>query len=228
MKTQAVEALLRGRQDTAYLAFQGSLLPTVPAERMIGVRTPELKEIARQMSREADVGEFLASTPHRYFEEDQLHAFIIAGIKDFDRCLSETCRFLPFVDNWATCDQLNPRVFAKRRTALLPVIDRWLASDETYTVRFGVRMLMTHFLDDAFLPLYAGKVAAVRSEEYYVKMMVAWYFATALAKQYAAVVPMLENRALEPWTHNKAIQKAVESRRITEEQKAYLRTLKIV
>ena len=167
-------------------------------------------------------GPFLSALPHRYFDENQLHAFIISRIKDFDACLARLELFLPYIDNWATCDQLSPPVLKKHRTELLPCIDRWLSSGRTYSVRFAIGMLMQHFLDQDFSPAYLEAVAALRSEEYYVRMMQAWYFATALAKQYRAALPYLEQQKLERWTHNKAIQKALESYRITDEQKAFL------
>jgi hypothetical protein len=169
---------------------------------------------------------FLEDLPHRYFDEDQLHAFILSEMKEFDRCLAEVERFLPFVDNWATSDQLSPKCFKKHRQELLPCIRRWMASGHTYPVRFGVGMLMQHFLDEDFDPAYLDWVADLRSQEYYVNMMRAWYFATALSKQYAAAVTRLESGALDAWTHNKAIQKAAESYRITAEQKVYLKSLK--
>lgn len=164
---------------------------------------------------------------HRYFDENQLHAFIISETKDFEECAEQTERFLPYVDNWATCDQLSPKVFRKHRAELLPRIRRWISSEKTYTIRFGIGMLMQHFLDEDFDPACPELVASVRSEEYYVNMMIAWYFATALAKQYDAVLPYLQERRLSPWTHNKTIQKARESFRITKEQKEYLNSLKV-
>ena len=214
-------------QDVQYRDFQSKLIPTVPPGSAIGVRTPALRKLARDLSRRPDIGEFLDALPHLYFDENQLHAFLLSEMKDYDACLAAVNRFLPFVDNWATCDQMSPRVFRKHRQELLGSIRQWLSSDETYTVRFGMGMLMEHFLDDCFDPVYPEMVCAVRSEEYYVRMMAAWYFATALAKQYDAVLPFLEERKLDPWTHNKAIQKATESYRITPEQKAYLRSLKL-
>ncbi len=226
MKKEQLEKALFSLQDTAYRDFQGGLLPTVPRETMIGVRTPDLKKLAKQMGREEWAKEYLSALPHRYFEENQLHAFMISDIRSMAACAEETCRFLPYVDNWATCDQLNPQVFRKNKQALLPLIDRWIASGETYTVRFGIRMLMAHFLEADFSPAYPEKVAAVRSEEYYVNMMIAWYFATALAKRYNDVLPFITEQKLDVWTHNKAIGKAVESRRITPAQKAYLKSLK--
>ena len=214
-------------QDQKYRDFQGRLIPTAAPETMIGVRTPELRKYAKQLSKQADVSVFLRDLPHRYFDENQLHAFIISDIKDYGQCMDEVRRFLPYVDNWATCDQMSPKVFKKHRAELLEQIRQWLRSEETFTVRFAIGMLMQHFLDDEFDSAYPEMVAQIRSEEYYVNMMIAWYFATALAKQYESVLPFLEDRRLDAWTHNKAIQKAVESYRITPEQKAYLKRLKI-
>lgn len=215
-------------QDVKYRDFQGKLIPTVPAESMIGVRTPELRKYAGQLVKRDDIiTTFLKDLPHDYFDENQLHAFIISLMKDYDRCVAELERFLPYIDNWATCDQLSPKIFKKHRAELVDKIRGWIASEETYTIRFGIGMLMEHFLDEDFDPEYPELVAGIRSEEYYVNMMIAWYFATALAKQYDAVLPYIEGQSLEVWTHNKAIQKAVESRRITAEQKAYLKGLKV-
>ena len=165
--------------------------------------------------------------PHQYFDEDQLHAFVLSLEKDFDKCIAEVEAFLPYIDNWATCDQLSPRVFKKEPEKLLPYIQSWIKSDRTYTVRFAIGMLMQHFLDEKFDVKYADMAAEVRSEEYYVNMMIAWYFATALAKQYELILPYLEEKRLDDWVHNKAIRKSVESYRITDEQKAYLKTLKV-
>ena len=172
------------------------------------------------------MSDFLSSLPHKYFDENQLHAFLISEQKDFDKCVSLLEEFLPYIDNWATCDQLSPKIFKKNREKLLPLIEKWLSSSKTYTIRFAVGMLMQHFLDSDFNPSYLEKVAEIRSEEYYVNMMIAWYFATALAKQYEASLPYIERKKLAPWTHNKAIQKAIESYRITKEQKEYLKSLK--
>ena len=213
-------------QDIKYRGFQAKLIPTVRAERIIGVRTPELRKYAKELSGTAEADEFLKSLPHEYFDEDQLHAFIISGIKDFLRCAEEVQIFLPYIDNWATCDQLSPKVFKKHRQKLLPFIDGWLGSDKTYTVRFGIGMLMQHFLDDNFDISYPERIAEIRSDEYYINMMTAWYFATALTKQYDAVLPFIEEGRLDTWTHNKAIQKAAESFRVPEERKAYLKTLR--
>lgn len=214
-------------QDEKYRDFNSKLIPTVDKENMIGVRTPELRKYAKQLVKREDVGEFLHSVPHKYFDENQLHAFILAEIKDFGVCLEEVKNFLPYIDNWATCDQLSPKVFKKYRNELLAHIKEWIRSDKTYTVRFGIGMLMEHFLDEDFAPAYPEMVAEIRSEEYYINMMTAWYFATALAKQCEQVLPFIENKKLDDWTHNKAIQKAVESYRITDEQKAYLKGLKV-
>lgn len=213
--------------DTKYRDFQAKLIPTVAPELVIGVRTPVLRKYAGQLLKREDAGDFLRDLPHRYFDENQLHAFMISGTKDYGTCLEEVDRFLPYVDNWATCDQLSPRVFKRHRQELLGVIRRWIASERTYTVRFGLGMLMSHFLDEDFDPLFLELAAGVRSEEYYINMMTAWYFATALAKQYDAALPYIEDRRLDTWTHNRTIQKAVESFRVSPQQKDYLRSLRI-
>ena len=214
-------------QDSGYRDFQSKLTPTIDASTAIGVRTPALRALAKKLVKREDVGLFLSDLPHTYFDENQLHAFIISELRDYTACLQEVERFLPYVDNWATCDQMSPKVFKKHREELLDPIKRWISSDATYTVRFGVGMLMEHYLDDDFDPSYLDMVAAVRSEEYYIRMMVAWYFATALAKQYDTALPYLRDQRLHPWTHNKTIQKSIESYRIAPEQKSYLRSLKI-
>ena len=213
-------------QDTGYRDFQAKLIPTVDASRIIGVRTPALRELAKKLAGSAEAAAFLEALPHTYFDEDQLHAFLVAGLKDYTACLAAVERFLPYVDNWATCDQMSPKIFKKNRKDLLVHIKKWMKSKETYTIRFAIGMLMEHFLDEDFDPKYPEMVSRIRSDEYYVNMMIAWYFATALAKQYDAILPYIEEKKLAPWTHNKAIQKAVESYRITDEQKAYLKTLK--
>ena len=214
-------------QDTSYGAFQAKLIPTIDPETVIGVRTPALRKLAKELSKEPEISTFLLELPHRYFEENQLHAFIISAIKDYETCMELTERFLPFIDNWATCDQFTPNVFKKHRQDLLNHIHIWIRSEKTYTVRFAVGMLMRHFLDEDFDPAYPELAVGVRSDEYYINMMIAWYFATALAKQYDTVLPYLEQMRLDPWVHNKAIQKARESFRITPEQKEYLNTLKV-
>lgn len=213
-------------RDETYRDFQAKLLPTLAPQTVIGVRTPVLRGLAKRLYRENDFSAFLNDLPHRLFDENQLHAFLICEMTDFDRCMAELNRFLPFVDNWATCDQLSPKVFKKHRPELAAQVEIWLKSDNPYTVRFAIGVLLQHFLDEDFDLKYPQMVAAVHSDEYYVNMMIAWYFATALAKQYRAVLPFLEQNALERRTHNKAIQKALESYRVSDEQKTYLRTLK--
>lgn len=213
-------------QDLKYRDMQIRIIPTVDPGSIIGVRTPELKTIAKEMLKSGDYTGLLKELPHSYFEENQLHAFILSGMKDFDECMAEMESFLPYIDNWATCDQMSPKIFKKHREELLEHIKVWVSSEKTYTVRFAVGMLMEHFLDDDYDPKYPEMVVALRSDEYYVNMMIAWYFATALAKQYESVLPFIEENRLDDWTHNKAIQKSVESRRITEEQKDYLKSLK--
>ena len=210
MLANEIRAELFALQDEKYRDFQVKLIPGQDVDNVIGVRTPALRKYAKVLAKREDVAEFLDELPHRYFDENQLHAFVISEIKDYDVCMRRVCEFLPFVDNWATCDQLSPKVFKKRRGQLVEQIREWIGSGETYTVRFGIGMLMQHFLDDDFDPAYAELVAGVRSEEYYVNMMRAWYFATALAKQYEAVLPYIEERRLDPWTHKKTIQKSLE------------------
>ena len=227
MNRNDIVAELFRLQDKEYAAMQAKIIPTVKADRIIGVRTPELRAYAKKLFKNGDTAEFLTSLPHQYFEEDQLHAFVISLEKDFEKCMAELEAFLPFIDNWATCDQLSPNVFKKDPEKLLPYIYKWLRSDKVYTVRLAIGMLMRYFLDGKFETRYADTVAAIRSDEYYINMMIAWYFATALAKQYDAVLPYLKEKKLDRWTHNKAIQKSVESYRITAEQKTYLKTLKV-
>lgn len=214
-------------QDTGYRDMQKKIIPTVDPDSIIGVRTPALRALAKEILKSGDYKSFLNELPHKYFEENQLHAFILSEMKDFDECMDELEKFLPFVDNWATCDQMSPKVFKKHKDELLKHIKVWIKSDKTYTVRFGVGMLMEHFLEDDFDLKYPEMAARIRSDEYYVNMMIAWYFATALAKQYESIIPFIEQKRLAPWTHNKAIQKSVESYRITDEQKAYLKSLKV-
>ena len=225
--TQEIRNELFDMQDLKYRELQTGIIPSRDPQTLIGVRTPALRSFAKQLAKREDLSDFLNDLPHLYFDEDQLHAFIISEIKDYDTCMAELEKFLPHVDNWATCDQMSPKVFKKHKEELLVKIREWIASDKPYTVRFGIGMLMQHFLDEDFDPVFPELAAGIRSEEYYVKMMIAWYFATALAKQYDAVLPYIENQRLDAWTHNKAIQKAIESYRITPEQKEYLRTLKI-
>ncbi len=222
-----IRAELFRMQDVKYRDFQSKLIPTVDPDTMIGVRTPELRKYAKALVKNEDIQEFLHELPHRYFDENQLHAFILSEIKDYERCMEAVIQFLPFVDNWATCDQMSPKVFRKHRPELSEQIKVWICSDKTYTVRFGIGMLMEHFLDEDFDPAYPELVSGIRSDEYYINMMIAWYFATALAKQYDAILPYIENQSMDTWTHNKTIQKSVESNRIAPEQKEYLKSLKI-
>ena len=225
--TDDIRQALFGMQDTKYRDFQVKLIPGSDPETMIGVRTPDLRSYAKELLKRGDVSEFLSELPHRYFDENQLHAFILSDMKDYETCVREVERFLPYVDNWATCDQMSPKVFKKHKTELLEHVKLWLDSDKTYTVRFGVGMLMEHFLDGDFEISYPEMVCQIKSQEYYVNMMRAWYFATALTKQYESAIVFIENKKLDVWTHNKAIQKALESYRVTPEHKEYLRCLKI-
>ena len=218
---------LKSLKDEKYREMQVKIIPNIAPDSVIGVRTPDLKIIAKEMLKKGEYRDFLQELPHKYFEENQLHAFIISGIKDYEECVEEVERFLPFVDNWATCDQMCPRVLAKHKKELLTNVKKWIKSKDTYTVRYGIGTLMRHFLDDDYDVRYPEMVAKLRSDEYYINMMIAWYFATALAKQYDSVLPFIEEKKLDDWTHNKAIQKSVESYRITDEQKAYLKTLKV-
>ena len=212
-------------QDLNYKSFHEKLIPNVDADTVIGVRTPELKKFARLIKGDS-CNEFLDSFPHVYYEENNLHVFIINDIKDFNVCIKRIEKFLPYVDNWATCDGLRPKCFSKNKEKLLTYIDKWLKDSKTYTVRFGIEMLMTHFLDEDFDEKYLELVCNVVSDEYYVNMMIAWYFATALAKQYDKAVVFLEECRLSVWVHNKAIQKSVESFRISDKEKLYLKGLR--
>ena len=227
VKIEEIRKKLFELQDKKYRDFQCRLIPTLESTTIIGVRTPELRRYAKELVKQKEMQNFLHFLPHQYFEENQLHAFMISEIKDNKQCLEELNQFLPFVDNWATCDQLSPKVFKKNRSELIDQIKQWVCSDKTYMVRFGIGMLLEHFLDDDFDPIYLEMVSKISSAEYYIRMMIAWYFATALAKQYTKALPYIEEQRLDIWTHNKTIQKAVESRRITLEQKEYLRRLKI-
>ncbi len=217
---------LSNLQDLKYRDLQITTIPSVASGRITGVRTPQLRALAKELSKREDISLFLEDLPHKLFEEDQLHAFILSGMKDAEECIRLVDKFLPYVDNWATCDQMSPKVFKKNKKLLLEYVNTWIKSDKTYVKRFAIGMLMEHFLDEDFKPSYLSKVAKIRSDEYYVNMMIAWYFATALAKQYDRTLPFIEERKLDKWTHNKSIQKAVESYRITPEQKEYLKTLR--
>lgn len=222
-----IKNVLFSMADEKYRDFQSKLMPTVPKEKIIGIRTPVLRNFAKEFYKDPAAKDFLSELPHEYYEENNLHAFLLEFVKDYDECAERVTEFLPFVDNWATCDSMSPKVFKKHRAELLKQIKTWISAGDTYSVRFGIKMLMEHFLDEDFSPEYPKTVAEIESEEYYIRMMQAWYFATTLAKQYDAVLPFIEKRSLQKWTHNKAIQKAVESYRITDEQKEYLKKLKI-
>ena len=214
-------------KDDDYAAFHGKLIPNIDKSRIIGVRTPLLRSFAKEIAKTDTALDFINTLPHEYYEENNLHAFLLEMSKDYDKLVFELDRFLPYVDNWATCDAMSPKVFAKNTDKLIVKIDEWIKSDKIYTVRFAIEMLMKYYLDDNFSVDYLERVAAVRSDEYYINMMIAWYFATALAKQYDSAVVYIEKHRLSDWSNNKAIQKAVESYRITPEQKTYLRTLKV-
>ena len=210
-------------QDLKYRDFHSKLMPTIDKDTVIGVRVPALRKLAKEVFNNGGYGEFLKALPHRYYEENNLHAFLIEQITDFNLCIEETEKFLPFIDNWATCDMFRPKIFKNHKTELLKRIKVWIKSKETYTVRFAIGMLMVHYSDNDFKKEYAELVAGVKSDGYYVNMMIAWYFATLLWKQYDIVLPYIENNVLPLWVHNKTIQKATESYRITKEQKEYLK-----
>ena len=222
-----VQTRLFKLQDLKYRDFHAKLMPTVNKEKIIGVRTPALRVFAKKYGKTDEAKEYLQILPHQYYEENNLHGLLIEQIKDYDTCLEELERFLPYIDNWATCDMLAVKVGKKHLDTFIDEVYRWMESDHAYTIRFGISMLMRYYLEDAFQMEYPEKVAQIRSEEYYVNMMRAWYFATALAKQYDKILPFIEKQKLDVWTHNKTIQKAIESYRITPEQKEYLRGLKI-
>ena len=221
-----IQELLFAKQDTKYRDFQAPLFPNINKEKMIGVRTPELKKLAKELYGKELANEFIETLPHQYFDENQLHAFIISLIKDYQTCLKEVEKFLPFIDNWGTCDQLSPKVFAKHKDELIVAIKKWLKSKHTYTVRFAIGLLLGLYLDDSFKEEYMELISNIKSEEYYINMMIAWFFATALAKQYKTAIKYIEEKKLSFWVHNKTIQKAVESYRINDEQKVYLKSLK--
>ncbi len=218
--------ILFSYRDLKYKAFHEKLMPTVNSDKVIGVRTPVLKKIAKEYYGSEIQKNFIKKLPHKYYEENNLHAFFIAEIKNFDECMEEIEKFLPHIDNWATCDGLRPKCFKKNAVKLLSYIEKWLKSSHTYTVRFAMEMLMVYFLDEAFEEAYPALVASVQSDEYYIKMMQAWYFATALAKQWESAFSYITENKLHVWVHNKTIQKAIESFRITDEEKQILRQYK--
>lgn len=213
-------------QDKAYADFHSGLVPNVPREKIIGVRVPDARRLAKEYGKDPECRDFLRALPHKYYDENMLHGILLSGQKDYEECVRAVEEFLPYVDNWAVCDILSPKVFRQHRTELIAKVREWSASEKTYTCRFGMEMLMTHYLDEDFRPEYLEIPAGVCSEEYYVNMMTAWFFATALAKQWDAAIPYLRDNRLGAWVHNKTIQKARESFRITQEQKAYLKTLR--
>lgn len=225
MTVDAIRTGLLERQDLGYREFHSRLVPELDKDTIIGVRTPVLRAYAKELC-QSDVSGFLRDLPHRYYEENCLHAFLIEQIRDFEVCLAETERFLPYLDNWATCDMFAPKVFRKHPEELLEACRRWLQSGRTYTVRYALDILMKHFLGDQFTPEILRLAAEACCEEYYVNMAVAWLFAEALARQYESALPYLTERRLSPWVHHKTIQKAVESRKIPAETKQYLKTLK--
>ncbi len=212
--------------NEAYREFQSNLVPNIPKETILGVKTPDMRRIAKEIWGTEEAETFLTELPHQYYEENLVHFFLIAMIRDFDGCVKAVETFLPYVDCWPVCDQSTPKVFKKNHEKLLPPVRKWIASEHVYTARFGIRMLMNEFLGEDFKPEYLEWVAAVRGEDYYIRMMVAWYFATALAKRYDESIVFMEERRLEPWTHKKAIQKAVESFRVSDEHKEYLKSLR--
>ena len=235
----SIQKQLYNLQDKKYRDFQKILIPTVKQESIIGVRTPDLKKYAKELSKDISIDKFLNGLPHKYFDENQLHAFVLSEEKDFDLCIKKIEKFLPYIDNWATCDQLSPKCFKKYKEKLIKYIYKWIKSKKAYVVRFAIEMLMSHFLDNDFDNKYLEVVSKVKfkskyknvdvkldPDKYYVEMMIAWYFATALAKQYKETLPYIKNNKLIPWTHNKAIQKAVESFRVSDSHKVELKKMK--
>ena len=222
-----IQEMLFHYEDKEYAIFQSKLTPGIPVDSFIGVRVPDIRKIAKTLVSKNCYEEFLNHLPHTYFDENMLHGAIINEIKDYESCMIETEKFLPYVDNWAVCDTMSPKIFKKQKDNLLSRIKIWCASNETYTCRFGMKMLMSHFLDENFKPEYLELPACVISEEYYVNMMIAWFFATALAKQWESAIQYIESFRLDQWVHNKTIQKACESYRITPEQKKMLKQFKI-
>ena len=218
--------LLIREKDEEYKEFQAKLVPNISPDTMIGVRTPQMRKIAKEVFNSENKDEFLKDLPHRYYEENLVHFFVIAMIKDFDECVRAVEEFLPYIDCWPVSDQATPKAFTRNHEKLLPYIRKWIKSDHIYTARFGIRMLMNEFLGEDFKPDYLEWVATVKGEDYYIKMMVAWYFATALAKRYDESVKYIEERKLDEWVHKKAIQKAIESYRVSDEHKEYLRKLR--
>lgn len=227
MTIEEIQRKLIELSDSEYRDFHSNLMPTVDKNTILGVRTPKVRALAKELKSDPEVDTFLNALPHKYYEENNLHGFLLEYIKDFDTCINKIDEFLPYINNWATCDCVKPKVFRKNKNELLKYINKWIKSEEPYTVRYAVNMLMGFFLDDDFSTEYLQMAADIDTDEYYVKMVIAWYYATALAKHYEETLTYIEGKVLDVWTHNKAIQKAVESNRITKEQKEYLKTLKI-
>lgn len=217
---------LQALKEKEYAEFQAKLVPTIEPSIILGIRVPKLRALAKSYIRDQECQVFLDSLPHNYYDENMLHAILISEMKDYDKCINRLEAFLPYVDNWAVCDIMSPKLFKRYREDLMTRIKVWMASEETYTIRFGLGMLMTHFLDEDFKPEYLDMASSIRSDEYYVNMMIAWFFATALAKQWEVSLPYIEDKKLDDWTHKKAIQKARESLRISKEKKEYLKGLK--
>ena len=226
MTNTEIREKLFSMADEKYKDFQAKLMPTVDKDKVIGVRTPALRSFTKEIYKAGEYEAFLSDLPHKYYEEDNLHALLIDKIKDFDECVAEIEKLLPFIDNWATCDMLRPKVFKSEPEKLYEYICKWLCSDKVYTVRYGIGCLCSFYLDDNFRAEQLAMVAEIKSDEYYINMMIAWYFATALAKQYDSTVVYLQQRKLPEWVHRKTIQKAVESYRISDETKMYLRSLR--
>ncbi|MBR6256279.1 MAG: DNA alkylation repair protein [Lachnospiraceae bacterium] len=222
-----VSKRLKEFKNDEYRDFQANLVPNIPKKSIIGVKTPEMRKIAKEIYGTKEAEDFLKDLPHRYYEENLVHFFLIALIKDFDECIKAVDTFLPYVDCWPVSDQSSPAVFKKHHDKLVKHVKRWIDSDHVYTSRFGMRILMNEYLGDDFKEEYPKWIAGKKGDDYYLKMMKAWYFATALAKRYDETISFIEDNSLEPWTHNKAIQKAVESYRVSDEHKAYLKTLKV-
>ena len=222
-----LQKALFDNQDKEYRVFQQKLIPGSELDDIIGVRLPVIRKIAKENAKTEEAKKFLDLLPHKYYDENQLHGFLINLIKDYDECVKRIDEFLPYVDNWAVCDSINPKMLSKHKEELIKDIKRWVSSDKTYTIRHGIHMLMAFFLDSDFKKEYLEIPAKIVSEEYYVNMMIAWFFATALAKKWDATITYIEEKKLPVWVHNKTIQKAIESYRVNEEHKQYLRTLKI-
>lgn len=221
-----IKDALFARRDEEYAAFQAKLTPGISFEAFVGVRVPEVRKLAKELKNTPEAKKFLEELPHFYYDENMLHGLLVSEISDYNECIVQTDRFLPYIDNWAVCDIMSPKIFKKHKPEVLEKIKEWSSSEKVYTCRFGIEMLMSHFLDGDFKEEYLEIPSSVKSDEYYVNMMIAWFFATALAKQWDSSVPYIESKKLPDWVHKKTIQKACESYRITDEQKKYLRMLR--